>query len=328
MKSIEKDFVQARQQAFQAMRAAKTPEEEKNAQKLLPQEKDFLPRLQAVLAADDSDEQAIIALALATFAFESKDPKIVAALDKNIKNPKIRAFVEISLSGAPPTVKGILERIMKDNPDTDTKGIACYALASSAFEEAEQKERPDGAGPDHKASEALFAKMEKDFGKVMLGKATLGEIAKNHLFEIRNLAVGMKAPEAASKNLKGEAVTLAELKGKVVVLDFWATWCGPCRAMIPEEREMVERHKEKPFVFVSVSADDEKKELEDFLKEEKMPWTHWWQGPDSTLMKTWNIRKFPTVYVIDAKGVIRFKDVRGKELDLAVKKLLDETAKK
>ena len=327
MKSIEKDFVQARQQAFQAMRAAKTPEEEKNAQKLLPQEKDFLPRLQAVLAADDSDEQAIIALALATFAFESKDPKIVAALDKNIKNPKIRAFVEISLSGAPPTVKGILERIMKDNPDTDTKGIACYALASSAFEEAEQKERPDGAGPDHKASEALFAKMEKDFGKVMLGKATLGEIAKNHLFEIRNLAVGMKAPEAASKNLKGEAVTLAELKGKVVVLDFWATWCGPCRAMIPEEREMVERHKEKPFVFVSVSADDEKKELEDFLKEEKMPWTHWWQGPDSTLMKTWNIRKFPTVYVIDAKGVIRFKDVRGKELDLAVKKLLDETAK-
>ena len=51
MKSIEKDFVQARQQAFQAMRAAKTPEEEKNAQKLLPQEKDFLPRLQAVLAA-------------------------------------------------------------------------------------------------------------------------------------------------------------------------------------------------------------------------------------------------------------------------------------
>ena len=50
------------------------------------------------------------------------------------------------------------------------------------------------------------------------------------------------------------------------------------------------------FAFVSVSADDEKKDLEDFLKQEKMPWNHWWQGPDSPLMKTWNIR------VVDAQG--------------------------
>jgi thiol-disulfide isomerase/thioredoxin len=328
IKTIEKDFVQARQKAYGAMQAAKTPDDEKAAQKLLPQEKDFLPRLQELLAANDADEPAIVALALALFAFESKDAKILAALDKNIKNPKIKLFVEISLSGAPPTIKGVLERILKDNPDTDTKGLACYSLANSAFDAAEQKDRPDGAAPDYKDAEALFTRLEKEFGKVSMGKGTLGEVAKNYLFEIRNLAVGMKAPEATSKNLKGEAASLAELKGKVVVLDFWATWCGPCRAMIPEEREMVASHKDKPFAFVSVSADDEKKDLEDFLKEEKMPWTHWWQGADSPLMKTWNIRKFPTVYVIDAKGVIRYKDVRGKELDSAVKKLLDEATKK
>ena len=62
------------------------------------------------------------------------------------------------------------------------------------------------------------------------------------------------------------------------MLDIWATWCGPCKAMIPHEREMVERLKDKPFALVSISADEKKKTLTDFLAKDTMPWTHWWNG--------------------------------------------------
>ncbi|WP_020474837.1 TlpA family protein disulfide reductase [Zavarzinella formosa] len=328
MKAIEKEFVEARKSAFKAINTAKTVEEREAGQKLLPQEKTFLPRLQAILAQNDGDEPAMTALAMSIFAFNTKDEKILAALDKNVKNPKIRLLAEVCIGGAPPAMVKVLERISKENPEKDVRGIACYAMAGNAFDAAEQQELPEGKSPDYKEAEALFARLEKEFGDVKIDKNTLADVAKGYLFEIRNLAVGMKAPAAASKNLKGEAVTLADLKGKVVVLDFWATWCGPCRAMIPHERELVERHKDKPFVFVSVSADDEKKDLEEFMKEEKMPWTHWWQGPDAPLLKTWNIRKFPTVYVLDTAGVIRHKDIRGESLDKAVKALLAETEKK
>ena len=317
MKAIEQDFLAARQKASKAMQAAKTEKEEEEAKKLFPTEKDFLPRIHALIEKNDADEPAVTALLLALFAFDSKDAKVVAALEKNVTNPKIRVLAEASIGGAPAAAKPLLERILKENPDKDTKGVACFALASMAFDEEEDK--------PHAASEALFARIEKEFAAVKLEKDTLGDLAKGYLFEIRSLGIGMKAPEAGSKTLEGKKDTLAGYKGKVVILDIWATWCGPCRAMIPDERALTEKYKDKPLVFISLSADDEKKDVEDFLKEEKMPWTHWWDGgKESAIIKTWNVRFFPTIYVIDAAGVIRYKNVREKDLEKAVAKLVAE----
>ena len=98
--------------------------------------------------------------------------------------------------------------------------------------------------------------------------------------------------------------------------------------MIPHEREMVEKLKDKPFALVSISGDDKKKALTDFLEKEKMPWTHWWNGPNGGIMESWDIEYFPTIYVIDAKGVIRHKDLRGEKLEKAVEDLLKEMEEK
>src|SRR5436305_3021019 len=82
-------------------------------------------------------------------------------------------------------------------------------------------------------------------------------------------AVGQVAPDFSGQTLDGTPFRLADLRGKVVVLDFWATWCPPCRAMIPHEREMVQRLAGKPFALIGISADSEEAALRDFVGEQR-----------------------------------------------------------
>jgi thiol-disulfide isomerase/thioredoxin len=143
--------------------------------------------------------------------------------------------------------------------------------------------------------------------------------------ELAGPAVGMSAPDFSAAAVGGQVVRLSELRGKVVVLDFWATWCPPCRAMIPHERELVEKFRDKPFAFISISADEDLSELREVLAGERMSWPNIQDGPDGPIQRLYEIQYFPTIYVLDKAGVIRFKDVSGPQLDRAVERLLAES---
>ena len=96
--------------------------------------------------------------------------------------------------------------------------------------------------------------------------------------------------------------------------------------MYPHERSLVERLKDKPFALLGVNSDADRDQLKEVLKKEKITWRSFWNGgsTDGPIAKAWNVHGWPTVYVIDAKGVIRFKHVREKKLDEGVDELLKE----
>jgi thiol-disulfide isomerase/thioredoxin len=124
--------------------------------------------------------------------------------------------------------------------------------------------------------------------------------------------------------LDGTPISLTNLRGRVVVLDFWATWCGPCRNMIPHERELVQRMAGKPFTFIGISADEDAAKLKAFASKMEMTWPQIHDGPGGPLQQSYSIEYFPSIFVLDGNGLIRYRDLRGAELDKAIDVLMKE----
>jgi hypothetical protein len=97
--------------------------------------------------------------------------------------------------------------------------------------------------------------------------------------------------------------------------------------MYPHERSLVKRLAGEPFALIGVNSDKDLEKLQDALVEENITWRSFWNGPDGTggpISTQWNVRGWPTIYVLDHKGKIRFKNVRGPDMDKAVDQLLAE----
>ena len=91
---------------------------------------------------------------------------------------------------------------------------------------------------------------------LMAGCAKLNPFKRAESTLTKGPRVGAPAPEIDAQDFDGRPIKLSDQRGKVVAVVFWATWCPPCRAMIPHEREMVERFRDKPFVLIGVNNDD------------------------------------------------------------------------
>ena len=98
--------------------------------------------------------------------------------------------------------------------------------------------------------------------------------------------------------------------------------------MYPHERSLVKRLENKPFALLGINSDP-KERLREVLKKENITWRSWWDGGDTNgpIARAWNVRGWPTIYILDHKGVIRFKGPRGEAMDKAVDQLLAELEK-
>lgn len=137
--------------------------------------------------------------------------------------------------------------------------------------------------------------------------------------------IGQPAPELDAVDFEGKPVKLSDHRGKVVAVVFWATWCKPCRAMIPHERELVARFHGKPFEMISINSDDNPEAARNVIIAERMTWTNVkTRGSSDPLHERWGVEAYPSVYVIDQKGILRHQQYDSRGLDFTIEKLLAE----
>jgi thiol-disulfide isomerase/thioredoxin len=251
-----------------------------------------------------------------------------------------------------PDAEALLRRVLDRNASREDRAAACYWLACHLSlksrlirklrekpEEQKHYEKYVAAEPIGKlvsekdpdsldrASEALLERAAGEFGDIRLtGEGQpLSERAGGELYALRNLDVGKIAPEIEGLDHEGKPFKLSETRGKVVVLTFSGNWCGPCVGMYPQERALLEKLRDRPFAIVSVNTDEEIGTLRKAIASGEITWRCWWDGgTDGPITTRWGVSSFPAIFVLDRRGVIRFKDLRGDDLDQAVAGLLDE----
>ncbi len=211
------------------------------------------------------------------------------------------------------------------NRDAEARAAAMYAMGYGIWMN-EVLAADDTAQPTDttEARERAMVIFQNTIGAEPNTEGARGAAA--FMYEIEKLQTGMAAPELAGKDADGKELKLADLKGRVVVLKFWRYTCPDCRKRIPQERELAERLKDKPFTLLGVATDESPDALKKMLGENKINWPNIYDGKrgEGAIHKQWNILRVPTIYVIDKEGVIRHRDLHGKALEDAVEKLLSK----
>ena len=115
------------------------------------------------------------------------------------------------------------------------------------------------------------------------------------------------APDFSFTSAQGEYISMDELRGKVILLDFWGTWCPPCRESLPSLRDLNKHYaKEKSFVMISVSVHDQEDQWRDFTTKNQMVWPQAFDR-DSKIQRVFQVTRFPTYILIDHEGIIRYR---------------------
>jgi thiol-disulfide isomerase/thioredoxin len=137
------------------------------------------------------------------------------------------------------------------------------------------------------------------------------------------LARARMAPAFALTTIDGRHITMDGLQGKVVLIDFWATWCGPCREALPHIRDIARKFAGQPLVVLSVSMDDDDAKWKDFVARNEMTWLQYRDGRFTGPMATrFNVRAIPSTFSIDADGVLEDQHVGDEAIEGKLKKMI------
>lgn len=154
-----------------------------------------------------------------------------------------------------------------------------------------------------------------------------GEIPASPSFGGRSDAlVGKKALDFNVKDLDGNDLSLEKYRGNVILLDFWAVWCGPCIAEMPNVKQVYEKYKDNNFQIIGISLDENRNTLVGYLEKEGIAWSQFFDGSGwkNQVAQMYGISAIPHMYLIDGEGMIRKSGVRGHALEPAVAELVQE----
>lgn len=153
------------------------------------------------------------------------------------------------------------------------------------------------------------------------------KLGKEIAQELKNLeatSIGQKAPDFTAKSPEGADVSLYQNLGKVTIIDFWASWCGPCRIENPNVVKLYNQYRDKGLQIIGVSLDKDADKWKKAIADDQLSWIHlshlkMWDDP---IAKQYNIRAIPATLILDQNGVIVAKNLRGEELESKIAELL------
>jgi thiol-disulfide isomerase/thioredoxin len=136
----------------------------------------------------------------------------------------------------------------------------------------------------------------------------------------KSLVKGAQFPDFDEKDIMGSPLSIANYKGKIVLIDFWATWCVPCRIQLPYVLATYQKYHDKGFEIIGISLDFAPQMLLEFTKQNNMTWQQYFDGKGwgNKLAQNYGVEGIPATYLLDRNGRIIAKDLPGDELEKAV----------
>ena len=229
----------------------------------------------------------------------------------------LRALDRGRYGGGSDRIDAFLEEMASTAEDTVLRAGARYYVASGLMRGINDPSQMSASPENHAelraralvAATGLSAGLEEEPFAANVGGApqaarTFADAEAELVASIRHATVGGTLPEATGRRLDGGEEPLSAYRGRVLLIDFWATWCVPCIVALPELRALVADLPADRFALLAVSVDEELATVTDLMESEPMPWYNWHVGVDSDVARSLAVRGFPTYVLVDEDGVI------------------------
>ena len=224
----------------------------------------------------------------------------------------------------------VFEELIKDYPSARYVEW-CLLELGLAYDKLSKHDAADAAYKKLANHSKYSSRSQAKFAKLLLEQDRTerkGELPKPPGARMNSRDwIGHPALDFQVTDLKGEELSLQQYRGQVVLLDFWATWCGPCIAEIPNLKKTYEKHKDQKFQVIGISLDRSMEPIENYIKKKNLGWLHYWDK-SGMVSNMYKVRGIPATFLIDGEGVIRKTNLRGSALKTAVAKLVKENLAK
>ena len=246
--------------------------------------------------------------------FRSKYPKTPEALDATFQLGAMRA----GMQQWPQTEKYLEEYVIGAGSDPSQKEKLAYAhyYLAEAYKSSGKYDKAEGE----------YKLILREFSSVNQRLTAYVQTSLAGLDAEKKLAIGGEPIHFEVKSITGEKLSPAAYKGKVLLIDFWATWCGPCVAEMPNVKSVYTKYHGQGFEIVGISLDQSRDKLDMYLERQEIKWPQYFDGKywNNAIAVSYGVKSIPATFLVDKKGKIRYKSLRGKQLETAVAELLNE----
>ena len=298
-----------RPSAVRAVAAARAIIDAGNGQEKLVEAAEFL--VDHAIGVPRNDRHfAAAARALATHASDYEDwTRVLGELDMargmGAKPSLDRFFGEMASGADSPVVRATARYYLAAGLMREVN-----ALTLSSEDRAARRQRAleEATGLSTGVEDEPFDDPSRRTGNGALVPRSFAQAEADLIASIRHATVGGALPEWIGRRLDGVEEPLSSYGGRVLLIDFWATWCPPCIDALPDLRQLVSDLPADSFALLAISVDAEVATVTEFMKKEPLPWYNWHVGASSDIVRMLDVRGFPTYLLVDAGGTIMFKD--------------------